>query len=62
MMMMMMTMVKHVSMGRARLERGELWCPVDIRDHEQGHVTKRVCACMGVRARVRCVTLCCSSC
>ena len=39
-----------------------LWCPVDIRDHEQGHVTKRVCACRGVRARVRCVTLCCSSC
>ena len=31
-----------------------MWCPVDIQDHEQGHVTKRVCACMGVRARVRC--------
>ena len=39
-----------------------LWCPVDIRDYEQGHVTKRVRVCMRVRARVRSVTLCCSSC
>ena len=39
-----------------------MWCPVDIRDYEQGHVTKRVRVYMGVRARVRSVTLRCSSC